>query len=217
MFRCNQSLFSALGWLLAMSLPACDQRAEKSSPIGEAYFKRVMQIREHRDQQFKTAADSPIPAPLRATFQGLSYFPIHPRMRFRLKLHRIQPPDTVWIMTTHGQDRPALKWGYFDFTVQKTPVRLFAYVFLDHAPSQNPRLFIPFRDATSGKLTYSGGRYLYLPLRRDDRYVLDFNLAFNPACAYGNTDYVCPIPPPENSLPVAVLAGEKIWEPPQSP
>ena len=43
----------------------------------------------------------------------------------------------------------------------------------------------------------------------DGRVVLDFNRATNLPCAY--TDLAtCPLPPPENRLPVAIEAGEKI-------
>jgi uncharacterized protein (DUF1684 family) len=40
-------------------------------------------------------------------------------------------------------------------------------------------------------------------------YVLDFNLAYNPSCAYGKSGYNCPIPPEENRLPVDIRAGER--------
>ena len=38
------------------------------------------------------------------------------------------------------------------------------------------------------------------------RYLLDFNSAYNPACAF--SDFCnCPIPPKANTLPVAIRAG----------
>ncbi|MDQ7054164.1 MAG: DUF1684 domain-containing protein [candidate division KSB1 bacterium] len=89
------------------------------------------EFRRMRDRRFKTARDSPIPPEARRQYQGLVYFPINPRMRFSVRLHRLQPADTVWIMTTHGRDRPALKIGYFEFAMHQKSYRLFAYVFLD--------------------------------------------------------------------------------------
>ena len=65
-----------------------------------------------------------------------------------------------------------------------------------------------FRDRTSGKDTYELGRYLDVRALGDGRYVLDFNGAYNPACA-SSDHYNCPIPPRGNQLPVAVRAGEK--------
>ena len=67
-------------------------------------------------------------------------------------------------------------------------------------------LFVPFRDATSGKTSYGGGRYLDINIPKDGNVVLNFNLAYNPYCAYTNGWY-CSIPPAENTLKVEVKAG----------
>ena len=72
-------------------------------------------------------------------------------------------------------------------------------------------LFIPFRDITSGDETYGGGRYLDFRIPETDSVTIDFNLSYNPYCAY-NHKYSCPIPPAENSLPVKILAGEKTYK-----
>lgn len=69
-------------------------------------------------------------------------------------------------------------------------------------------VFFVFRDATSGLETYGGGRFLRAPLPADGRLVLDFNFAYNPPCAF-TAFAACPLPPPENRLPLAVLAGER--------
>ena len=67
-------------------------------------------------------------------------------------------------------------------------------------------MFIPFRDATSGKETYGAGRYI--DMAESEQYVIDFNTAYNPFCVY-NENYSCPIPPKENWLAVEIKAGEK--------
>jgi uncharacterized protein len=81
-------------------------------------------------------------------------------------------------------------------------------------------LFVPFRDATSGRETYGAGRYLEIELQRHAKgahtATLDFNLAYNPHCAY-SSDYSCPIPPPENTLPIAITAGERAYSEGQHP
>ncbi len=65
-----------------------------------------------------------------------------------------------------------------------------------------------FGDATSGKETYGGGRFLFMPAPQGPTFHLDFNRAINPPCVF--TPYAtCPLPTPENRLPVAVTAGEK--------
>ena len=72
------------------------------------------------------------------------------------------------------------------------------------------KLQFVFADATSGRKTYGGGRFLYAARPEGDTFVLDFNRAINPPCAF--TPFaVCPLPPAENRLPFAVTAGEKIW------
>jgi hypothetical protein len=83
-------------------------------------------------------------------------------------------------------------------------------------------LFIPFRDATNGKSTYGGGRYLYDTIKgadlgfKTDRIVMDFNYAYNPSCAYDDR-WVCPLAPQENWLILAVEAGEKVYNPSSHP
>ena len=76
-------------------------------------------------------------------------------------------------------------------------------------PGGENGLFVPFTDATSGRETYGGGRYLDLPERADGTYVLDFNAAYHPYCVY-DPAYSCPVPPPENRLALAVTAGERL-------
>jgi uncharacterized protein (DUF1684 family) len=75
--------------------------------------------------------------------------------------------------------------------------------------SNGERLFVPFADETSGRETYGAGRYLDLDRTSTGIYVIDFNTAYNPYCAY-NPTYDCPVPPKENRLPLPIRAGEKM-------
>ena len=86
------------------------------------------------------------------------------------------------------------------FDVAGERVALIAY-------EQGDELFIPFRDATSGKETYGAGRYVEAEPLGGGRFTLDFNRAYNPYCAY-NDAWRCPLPPSENWLAVAIRAGE---------
>ncbi|MFQ5632240.1 MAG: DUF1684 domain-containing protein [bacterium] len=114
-------------------------------------------------------------------------------------------------MTTNGKDRPALRYGYFAFEVEKNMHRLQVYKFLDNNSQYKPYLFVPFLDQTAGEETYGGGRYLDLEENETGVYELDFNFAYNPSCAYGRKEYICPIPPSENTLSIPIRAGEKAW------
>jgi uncharacterized protein (DUF1684 family) len=96
--------------------------------------------------------------------------------------------------------------GWFDFEVDGARCRLEATRLLE--PGVGEKDFgLFFTDATTGKESYSVGRYLEAAPRPDGLYVLDFNLCYNPACAYSE-HYNCPIPPQANRLKVAIKAGE---------
>jgi len=72
---------------------------------------------------------------------------------------------------------------------------------------EDDKLFIMFRDRTAGKSTYGAGRFLYAAMPKDGKVILDFNRAENPPCAF--TPFAtCPLPPPQNRLPIAIPAGE---------
>ncbi len=120
----------------------------------------------------------------------------------------IRRKKTLKVEDTQGNERELLRWGEFRFKITDTDCRLQAY---KNSPEEE-RLFVPFRDATSGKETYGAGRYLDLETEKhqtsEGKWVLDFNEAYNPWCAYSK-DYACPFAPPENWLKVPIYAGEK--------
>lgn len=171
----------------------------------------VFQIQKHRiekDNLFKNSDSSPLPEEHKKEFKGLSYFPIDLQYRFQLTLHKYKEKKIIKIITSAGTERNALKYGYFKFSMAKQECRLQVYKLL-HIQDKHPNLlFVPFLDNTSGKESYAGGRYIDLEENDSDIYILDFNMAYNPYCAYGK-GYVCPIPPEENRLEVEIRAGEK--------
>ena len=112
------------------------------------------------------------------------------------------------MVTSKGTRQLFNKVGYFDLVVNGKSVQLQAY---QSAERQDPNLFVPFRDGTSGAETYPAARYLDLKVEHDDEYAVDFNYAYNPYCAYSEA-YICPLPPPENRLSVPIRAGEKKYE-----
>ena len=160
-----------------------------------------------KDEFFKSGESSPILPYEKPDFHGLKYYPVNPELRFSAKLHRYPRPDRIRLGTNTGEIRSGLRYGFFDFKVGEQTCRLQVYR-LEDAANHEPSLFIPFRDATSGQDTYGAGRYIDLKENTSGVYDLDFNRAYNPFCAY-NTEYSCPIPPAENTLPVPIRAGEK--------
>jgi len=146
-------------------------------------------------------------SPRFASYHGLEYFPVNLSYRFVLPLTGAAHPDTVIILSTRGNQRRALRAGRFEFVIGNAVCRLEATRLLEPGVGERD-LGVFFRDATSGKQTYGLGRYVDAVPLPDGRYVLDFNYAYNPACAFSD-HYNCPIPPKANSLKLPIPAGEK--------
>ncbi len=142
-----------------------------------------------------------------ARYKGLEWFPVDFKYRYELALTPNPAADTVIIQSTRGNERRAVRVGWFDFKVNGKACRLEANRLLEPGVDENS-LSVFFRDATTGKTTYEVGRYVDPQLLPDGRWVLDFNNAYNPACAVSD-HYNCPIPPKTNMLAVAIHAGEK--------
>jgi uncharacterized protein (DUF1684 family) len=140
-------------------------------------------------------------------FKGLSYFPINLSYRYTVRLTPNPKPDTIVILSTRGNKRRAVRAGWFEFVMDGRKMRLQATRLLEPGVGEKD-YSVFFRDATSGKETYGMGRYVDVEPRPDGSFLLDFNRAYNPACAISNY-YNCPIPPKENTLSVAVRAGER--------
>jgi uncharacterized protein (DUF1684 family) len=146
-------------------------------------------------------------SPRFADYKELTWFPVDPAYRYILPLTPNPKPDTVVILSTRGNRRRAVRVGWFDFAVKGRACRLHAVRLLEPGVGEND-ISVLFRDATTGKESYAVGRYVDPERLPDGRYLLDFNLCYNPACAVSD-HYNCPIPPKENVLKVAIRAGEK--------
>jgi uncharacterized protein (DUF1684 family) len=200
---------------IAFSLFSCKQKQDINAlahPIHvDTFMERklesdLMEMRKQKDQYFKSAADSPLPVQLKPVFTGLEYYEPDWKYRFEGPVIRYPNPAKFQIITTSGVWRDAVKYGYIRFQLQGKEFQLEVYRLLDLEDKK--LLFVPFVDANVGKETYPAGRYIDLVEKPDGRYVIDFNAAYNPSCAYGG-DYPCPVTPKENHLPIAIPAGEK--------
>lgn len=102
------------------------------------------------------------------------------------------------------------KMGYLSFKINDTLCKLNVYQNLDLAGKKEYKnyYFLPFKDATTGISTYGAGKYLDCYFSKKAKKVkLDFNTSYHPYCAYSDR-YSCPIVPKENTIPVAITAGE---------
>jgi uncharacterized protein (DUF1684 family) len=145
--------------------------------------------------------------PLRTHFTGLEYFPIDDAWAVRAKFHPYEPAKRVPIVNVLGMVEDMQAPGYLTFTAGGQEWRLDALLEGEGAES----LFIMFADATSGRETYGAGRFMYVPLPADGEVPLDFNLAYNPPCAF-NEFATCPLPPRQNRLQLRIDAGERTYE-----
>lgn len=157
--------------------------------------------RNEKDQYIKSE-HSPFPPAMREKFDGLSYYPPSEDFFFEIEIEVYKKKEKIVIEQTDGQTLKAKRFGKATFMIEEQTVSV---VILDHQGS----LAIIFKDATNGTETYEGGRSFPVTATKDGKYIIDFNVATNPMCAYMN-GYACPIPIPENHLDIAITAGEKM-------
>lgn len=140
----------------------------------------------------------------RKEFKGLDYFPIDPKWRVEARFQPFNPPRHVAIANVLGMTTDEISPGILSFTIEGKTYSL--QPILEQGQTD---YFLIFKDETSGKETYPAARYVYAPPPgADGRTVIDFNKAYNPPCAF--TPFAtCPLPPPQNRLPIRVEAGEK--------
>ncbi len=188
----------------------------KTASTDAAYAAQIRQGRRAKDQQFRTAATSPLTSAQKTSFDSLRYFGPDVNYKVSGHLHRnaAATAPIVTLARTDGGTDAYRVWASTDFTLpgQTQQQRLQLLQKVTPAGPQEP-LFLPFGDATNGRETYAAGRYLDLPLPADgaQEIELDFNLAYNPFCAY-NPEYSCPLPPAENKMSVAIEAGEQAFQ-----
>jgi hypothetical protein len=162
------------------------------------------EFRKAKDEFFRDDPRSPLTPDQRAVFTGLSYYPESTVLRIEGQLDMdVDRDEQIVMQTTTGGTQVYRRAGKVQFQIDERSAEITLYESADQED-----LFVPFRDATSGKETYGAGRYLEVERPNEGRVVVDFNDAYNPYCAY-NPEWSCPIPPGENWLSVAVRAGEK--------
>jgi len=139
----------------------------------------------------------------REQFSGFNQFEVDPAYCIEANYVSYNEPKMVSIKDVIEIYHEVPYQGYVTFMLDGVKHRLEATAGEDY-------LFFSFKDDTSGDETYVGGRYLVTDLPKDDKAILDFNLAYNPPCAY-TSFATCPLPSPENFLNVPIRAGEKAY------
>lgn len=177
----------------------------------ERYVKRLERQRAKTERHFRQPAKSPLRDQAH-TFMGNDYYPVDTAYRIEARVELTPGAEPFEIATSNPErNKRYSRYAILHFTWQGEPQTLEVYRSLALAGQRKYRdhLFLPFTDLTSGETTYGGGRYLDLEMPEGDTLVIDFNLAYNPYCAYRSDGWACPVPPVANRLPFAVEAGVK--------
>ena len=160
--------------------------SKKYSPEDEKYIAGINKFRQGKDDFMKN----------------------DPEFVFKSKLYEYEKKDTIIIYGTKGEKRSAVRYGYVKISYKGKDYHINVY---EGTTRDGENYFsIWFTDMTTGKETYGVGRYIDFELNPDKNFVytIDFNLAYNPYCAY-SPDYSCAIPSKEDHIDLAIEAGEK--------
>jgi uncharacterized protein (DUF1684 family) len=159
--------------------------------------------RKAKDDFFARDPDSPLTYEQKREFQGLKYFPENPKLRFELPVQEFAVKDPITMQTTTGGTQHYHRFGKIQIEAEGLSAELTVY-------RDEKGYFLPFVDSLAGKETYPAGRYLEPKSKGNGRFLVDFNFAYNPYCAYNET-WSCPLTPFENRIKVPLRAGEKIF------
>lgn len=170
----------------------------------DAWEQEILAMRREKDAYFRSG-DSPVGRHERASFPGLAYFPPDPRYRFEAALVE-ESLQRITIPRTGGDEVEYERVGTFDV---RGPEGEATFAAFRTDSTDAGELFIPFKDATSGRKTYGGGRYLEAHALANGQWLLDFNAAYHPFCVY-NEEFTCPLPPRENWAKIPIRAGERL-------
>ena len=161
----------------------------------------LAKFRKEKDELFTSDPESPLTYEQKRDFAGLKYFPPNLKLRLEVTLREFPSKDSIAIQTTTGSVQHYRRFGKITVEAEDQTAELTVY-------RDERSFFLPFVDSLSGKETYPAGRYLEPKPIGGGRFIVDFNYAYNPYCAY-NESWSCPITPFENHINIPIRAGEK--------
>jgi uncharacterized protein (DUF1684 family) len=145
-------------------------------------------------------------SPARGAFRGIEHWPVDPRWRLETRFRPYDPERSIPVPTILHKTETFRVPGAVEFDHEGARYRL--DIFLE---SDDSDLFLVFGDETNGTESFGGGRYLYTPKAEPDGIVIvDFNRCYNPPCVF-TPHATCPLPLPQNRLPIRIEAGEKAY------
>jgi uncharacterized protein len=175
----------------------------------EAYVEKIEKERERQFKFIRFNVESPLTEAQKQSLQTLTFYDINPSYRLKARLLPIENKKVRQVPLTDGSVEKYIEHSYAEFELNGQTNKVLLLQSVKETDMRN--FFLAFADETSGKETYGGGRFLNVRQDGKNSITIDFNLAYNPYCAY-NPDYACPLPPKENIMTIAVEAGEKNYD-----
>lgn len=169
----------------------------------ESYFDTIKKQRDTFLKNLMSEKDSPISSI--KDFSGIKYFEADKNFIVDADF-KAESAGQGMILMTDSTQTEIKKAGTATFSVD-------GKTFTVNVFDEGEYFLFPFRDLTSGKETYGGGRFINISKDKlkDDKLEIDFNNSHNFYCAY-NESFICPIPPKENFINTEIKAGEKKYK-----
>jgi uncharacterized protein (DUF1684 family) len=189
---------TALYFTFLILLFSCSEKKEVS------YSKKLTSKRAFFEASFGGAASILSPED-KNNFKGLDYYKVDTGFLFEAKVLWEKNPNPIKLYKDSNEFGVHFPVAKLQFEINHVSYELIGF---SSELTEIKTLFVPFLDETSGYETYGGGRFLDVEVESYQQLTLDFNMAYNPYCAY-NPNYICAKPPASNNLKVKILAGEK--------
>jgi len=183
--------------------------ASTRGAIDATHTAEVMSHRQKTEEGLTVGDRAPL---TKASLANLRYFDLDKNYKVIADVELSEGEEPFELPTYSGITKTFIKYATLSFELGGEELALSVYRNLEviRMPQYKNYLFLPFKDETSSNSTYGGGRYINLSTLdiKEGKVTLDFNKCYNPWCAYSD-GFNCPIPPAENTLDIAILAGEK--------
>lgn len=176
----------------------------------ETKIETSKEFQENLNKEYGNREESPLMYEDFKAFKGLDFYPISDKYIVEAKFKRTPDEKILKMRTTSDRLKECLKYGEITFKLEgkKFKLSLYQYVEVLELEGYKDYLFLAFTDLSSGKGSYSKGRYIDLRIPKGNKIIIDFNKAYNPYTAYSD-NYSCLIVPLENDLKTEILAGVK--------
>ena len=174
------------------------------------FMKEIIVFQETLNKQYADTGVSPLIKKDLAIFKSLDFYPINEKYKVKAIFIITENADPFRMNTTTDRAPVYIEYGKIKFELdgKKIEMSLYQSHTLRETEKFKDYLMLPFKDLTSGKTSYGGGRYVDLKIPKGNTIIIDFNKAYNPYCAY-NHKYSCVVPPAENNIPIEIKAGVK--------